>query len=266
MLDFCLSRKRKRDSARVNDRRQEDPPVKNADHPEYGRPTTGNQADEGLGKMATGRTMETMKKENRADGKGELAREIALLEDELRALGGEPGTAADCPPEIQKAFLESVLAFEKAQACPEEWEIDLAEEVRKRMSLPENPRAVAGDELRAILHALLELLVSFHCVPIFTDHLSDFALYRKIREEILPVPLLLGPNVEGGHWFCDCCDTEDWLRYHADDHARALWAEEFDERPPDREPVVARRDQWISELAEKYRERPLPLLGESGPC
>ncbi|NBD38312.1 MAG: hypothetical protein GVY10_07080 [Verrucomicrobia bacterium] len=208
-----------------------------------------------------------MKKNDRREEKRELAREIKVLEDELRQLGGEVGEAPDCPPEIHKAFLESVLAFEKAHTCREEWEINLAQEVGARLSLPEKPECLSDKEMSGLLRKLIEILVSFHCVPAFTDHLCDRELYRKIKNDILPYPLVLGPNVEGGHWYKECCDTDAWLRYYAGEDVRRRWKDEFDEELPSREKPVADRDAWIGALVEQYRDQPLPLLrgtAESG--
>jgi hypothetical protein len=171
---------------------------------------------------------------------------IEELRQKIReATGEEPlfGNTAECPPEVEEAFLESVLAFESA---PKRNLLDLLNE--SGIELP-RPTQVNDNQLTAKLWEIIRALVSRNIILSNTDHLSDRELYTLLWNETLRQEFVVSPahtlhldvtesGVDNG--------LLTYLRYYASDKEREMYSElypDFDmpahvEPPPRRDLLI----------------------------
>jgi len=153
--------------------------------------------------------------------------------------GGEmfSGTATDCDPKIEEAFLENVLALETHGFIA-----PLDALIKDGFDLPP-PEKLDEATLAAKLWELIRELARRRLFLHNTDHLSDRELYTwlvsdALREELMGFGLPFGNchlDVLGG------CSEEDIIlsmRYYLDDEERARWAKDFPDfpMPPKEEP------------------------------
>jgi hypothetical protein len=138
---------------------------------------------------------------------------------------------AALPTPMENDYLASMLAWEKAPVLP------IGRWFEPELTLP--PADMLSDaELRRQLWKVIHQLYSQRIVLDHTDHLSDRALYRIIRHDILPAE---EKKIEGKtsylHWDCSAADDDphDWLRYYASDEERRNWAAEATRPLPPRE-------------------------------
>jgi hypothetical protein len=171
---------------------------------------------------------------------------IQELRQKIREVTGEEpafGSSADCPPEIEEAFLESVLAFETA---PKRILFELLSETGT--DLPRPTRLTEG-ELTAKLWEVIRALLSRNIVPANTDHLSDRELYTLLWNETLREEFVISPT-STLHLDMTRTGIDDgmliYLRYYASEEQRELYSELFPEleMPPHVEPPP-RRDHLI---------------------
>jgi len=171
---------------------------------------------------------------------------IQELRQKIREVTGEEptfGSSADCPPEIEEAFLKSVLAFETA---PKRNIFELLTETG--MDLPCATRL--GDaELTRKLWEVIRTLVSRNIILANTDHLSDRELYALLWNETLRKDFVISPT-HTLHLDMTRTGVDDgmpiYLRYYASEEQREMYSElypEFD-MPPHVEPP-RRRDHLI---------------------
>src|SRR5437773_1901467 len=116
---------------------------------------------------------------------------IEQLRQKIReATGEEPvfGSSPDCPPEIEEAFLERVLAFETS---PKRTLIDVLSDVDIELPRPSKltDRALS-DKLWEAIHALLAQFVILGN----TDHLTDREFYTLLWNETLRKEYVINPN------------------------------------------------------------------------
>lgn len=173
---------------------------------------------------------------------GELRKDVM---DRIDGPTIEGGTGS-MPMETQVAFWEHVLAFESAE------ESTLAERLRTEAGfVPPDPKALKGEsDIHSALWDLLRALASIRVFVHHTDHLCDDDLYRLLVYGALPESSFVPPA--GSEWNCriDACEygtrddpdgTITWLRYHADEDARAMW----DGEVPPKETPPYDRDRYL---------------------
>lgn len=173
---------------------------------------------------------------------------IEKLRREINEITGEESFSdktTECPPEVEEAFLEQVLALEThGSVCP--FEV-LA---REGFSLPP-PEELDDAALPGKLQELIVELAKRRLFLESTDHLSDRELYSwlwkdALREELMGFGLPFGNchlDVLGG------CSEEDLItrmRYYSDEEERAQWAADFPDFPmPPREKPPFDRDRHL---------------------
>jgi len=176
---------------------------------------------------------------------GRLAREIEELESKLKAVAGGKiamGRSEDCPDELHKRFLESVLAFE---TTPEVVPFDLLAE--SGLALPP-PAEVSDERVHAQLHQVIDAMSLLGIYLLNTDHLSDRELYHRLWGEILREPTALSPHIKGSACHVDLVgsgsreDVRLYLKYYADEDVRRNWGEDYpdDDIPPHQDPPYDR--------------------------
>lgn len=189
--------------------------------------------------------IEAMKKNPRLTSAHSAIKE---LRDRIESVVGEPvtfGSAADLPPEIERKFLESVLAFESAQEEP------LIQHLRRRGFDPPSPSAVPPAEITPTLWKLIEAMAGLGIFLHHVDHLSDADLYEYLWREQLQEPIAIIED-DPGAWHIDptLSGSEEsmrvWLTYYADDADRLNWTRDFPGEPlPERQPLPFQRDQLL---------------------
>jgi hypothetical protein len=191
------------------------------------------------------------------------------------------GMSGDVDQRVEEAFLESVLAYERAEQVPFR---ELLE--RDGVIIPA-PDELTDEELSEKLEEVIQAMAKRHGFLECTDHLTDRELYTHLveisLEETMPdLPLDdLGNchiDITGG---CSEEDIETYLRYYADEGWRAHWAESFpdDAIPPHEDPPYDRDrhlpkptpppnpyddDEVSAEWCAECRTRLLAQLAEEG--
>ena len=167
-----------------------------------------------------------------SDNLEDVDREIRIerMKQELNEIsGGEMiyGSLSPIPPAMEEAFLEQVLAYERA-----EFDSSFNRLANRGLVLP--PAAELDDA--TITSKLWEIIRELAKVRSFiedTDHLSDRDLYHwlwtdGLRDES-PDPLAM----QIGAWHTSPIgsgseeDTAIWLKYYADEEARKRWLLDF---------------------------------------
>jgi hypothetical protein len=172
---------------------------------------------------------------------------IEDLKQKIRDATGENpvfGSMNGCPPEVEEAFLKSVLAYEIA---PKRTLMEAVTESGVIVPAPDDvPDTALSAKLWEVIHGLLALHVSIGN----TDHLSDRALYTLLYNETLDVEVVVGM---GQTMTIDMTETgsyEDGLRtyltYYASEKERRRYARIFPKMymPPHCDPPN-RRDHLI---------------------
>jgi len=187
----------------------------------------------------------------------DVDREIRIekMKQELNEIAGGKmiyGSHTPIPLEMEEAFLEQVLAFEKAEI-----DTNFNRLVRRGLSLP--PSAELDDTSVSIkLVEVISALAEMRCFLEETDHLNDRQLYEwlwsvALRDE--------SPDTAGmpeGAWHTSpigAASEEDmviWLRYYADPEDRQRWHREFpNDSIPEHEPLPFDRDRFLPK-ADRY--------------
>jgi len=158
---------------------------------------------------------------------------IEQLKQQIRETAGfDPvfGTADDCPPDIEEAFLEGVLKYEKLSR----------EVLRDRLAAAgivlSDPVEFDEAELSRKLWEAINALVSMSIVPVNTDHLSDREVYTRLWEISVRSEIGVAPHFFSRGWYIDFIDQGEhgvdiYLKYYASDAERR----DFHERFPDRQ-------------------------------
>ena len=172
---------------------------------------------------------------------------IEELKQKIRNATGENpvfGTMHWCPPEVEEAFLKSVLEYETA---PKKTLMDALVESGVNVPPPNDlPETELSHKLWEVIHGLLALRVSIGN----TDHLSDRALYTLLYEETLYVDVIIGTEQTLQIDMTESGNYEDGLRtyltYYASEKERRRYAKIFPKMhiPPHCEPPK-RRDHLI---------------------
>ncbi len=171
---------------------------------------------------------------------------IEALKGELAELAGDSfeleKVDAEMSPELEEQFLEQVLAFERAEQVTHRTRLRDA-----GVALPP-AEELSDDELSLKLIEVIHTLAELRIFLEHTNHLSDRRLYAYLLAEaldesgpILPPDMLMNCHLD----IVGSGNEEDaavWLRYYADEEARARWAVEFPEMamPPHEVPPCDR--------------------------
>jgi len=182
-----------------------------------------------------------------------MNKRIEQLRQKIReATGEEPvfGSSPDCPPEIEEAFLERVLAFE---TTPKRTLFSLLEELG--VELP-RPKTLKDRELTAKLWEVIYALLGKYVVLGNTDHLSDREMYTQLWNETLREEYVITPNYTVQ---IDMTRTNEgdrgmpiYLKYYATEEQRRIYSRAHPDfkMPPHVEPP-RRRDHLIPEDPSK---------------
>jgi hypothetical protein len=173
---------------------------------------------------------------------------IEKLRRQIEEVTGEEvasGKSAECPPELEEAFLENVLALEEhGFACP----FDVL--TSEGFKLPP-PDELDDAALTAKLWELIGALARHRLFLSSTDHLSDRAVYAWLWSDALHEEMM-GFGLPSGNFFLDvlgACGEEDTLlrmRFYADEAERARFAADFPDSPmPPRERPPFDRDKRL---------------------
>lgn len=147
-------------------------------------------------------------------------------------------TCEDMDQGLEEAFLESVLAYERAEQVPFRTLLE-----RDGVVLPE-PDELSDEELTAKLDEVIQAMAARRSFLDCTNHLSDRQLYTHLIEISLEetVPDLLPDDWTNCHLDmtggCSDEDIEVYLRHYADEDWRAHWAESWPDTviPPHQDP------------------------------
>jgi len=154
-----------------------------------------------------------------------MNKRIKELRQKIReATGEEPvfGTSPDCPPEVEEAFLERVLAFE---TTPKRTLFNLLGELGVELPRPKtlNDRDLTT-KLWEVIHALLG-----KCVVLGnTDHLSDREMYAQLWNDTLREEYVVTPHYTV---HIDMTKTNEadrglpiYLKYYATEEQRRIYS------------------------------------------
>lgn len=156
------------------------------------------------------------------------------------------GSLAPSPLQIEEAFLEQALAYERA-----EFDTNFDRLVQRGVAMP--PAAELDDaslsaKLAEIIHELGELRCFLHD----TDHLSDRELYDWLWSSGLREESPDTSQLPGAAWHtspigaCSDEDTAIWLKHYADEKQRGRWRHDFPDDPmPAHEPPPFDRDRHL---------------------
>ncbi|MEY2564446.1 MAG: hypothetical protein QOH88_2639 [Verrucomicrobiota bacterium] len=185
------------------------------------------------------------------DDEAEVDREIHIekMKRELDEIAdGEvfSGSFEPVSPKMEEAFLEQVLAFERA-----EFGTNFNRLVQQGLALP--PAAELDDAvLAAKLEEVIRELGLLRCFLYQTDHLSDRELYDWLWSIGLRDETPDSSEMPGGAWHTSPIgagsdeDMAIWLKYYADDNDRQRWQRNFPNDPmPARESPPFDRDNFL---------------------
>jgi len=183
---------------------------------------------------------------------------IEQLRQQIRqATGQNPvfGTNPDCPPEIEEAFLERVLAFETS---PRRTLFEILHELN--VELP-RPKKLTDGELTAKLWEVIHALLSRSIVLGNTDHLTDRELYTLLWNETLREEFVICPDYAIN---VDMTKTGPdngipiYLKYYASEEERRLYSDAYPgcELPQHVEPPL-RRDHLIPDIPSNVKKMDL---------
>jgi hypothetical protein len=178
-----------------------------------------------------------------------MNKRIKELRQKIReATGEEPvfGTSADCPPEVEEAFLERVLFLE---TTPKRTLFDVLAELG--VELP-RPNSLNDRELTAKLWEVIHRLLSKFVILCNTDHLSDREMYTQLWNETLRNECVISPKYAV---HIDMTRTDDvdhgiptYLKYYATEEQRRMYSRVHPEfKMPAHVEPPRRRDHLIPE-------------------
>jgi len=185
-----------------------------------------------------------------------IRKRIAELKREADKLSGGIFASYESkatPPEILEQFWERVVALEKTPTTT-----NFAQLTAAGVDLP-SPKELSDEEVSEKLNTIIEELAKLRVFLTNTNHLSDRELYqrlweRTLQEEIIPDP---SPNAS---WTIDLVssgspeDNELYLKYYADEFARAEWEDDWTDEPiPTHEDPPYDRDRRLPKPAGTVR-------------
>jgi hypothetical protein len=155
-------------------------------------------------------------------------------------------TSDDCPPDLQEAFLNSVVAYETAPVTTD------FKRLRKEGVVLPPPDQLSDEDISTKLKELIDRMARRRTYVTHTNHLSERELYEYLwsdglREEHAEMPGQTDPDFKGG-WCIDVLgsgseeDSELYLKYYADEDYRKYWKKQFpkDKLPKHEDPPYDR--------------------------
>jgi len=181
---------------------------------------------------------------------------IEELKQKIREATGENpifGKIHECPPELEEAFLEHVLAFETA---PERTLFDVLGDLG--IELP-RPKKLTDRELTAKLWEVIRSLLKQSIVLCNTDHLTDRELYDLLWNDTLRKEFVISSHFT---LHIDMTETgvEDgmptYLTYYASEAQRQEYLEAYpDFKMPRHVEPPLRRDHLIPDVPPMSSKR-----------
>ena len=137
---------------------------------------------------------------------------------------------------------------DESELFDENWEHP-AETLKQAGYTPMPPAEVTPETQSAVLWELLHELAIRGFYVLSTNHLSDEEIYADLWRHGIRDAAILPGKTKTAAWFHDIIgsgseeDIDLWLRFHADDKARADWLSQFPETTlPPREKADGNRD------------------------
>ena len=172
-----------------------------------------------------------------------------------------PGQGTDLRPAPgEDSFVRQLMDEERALLNPEEWGIDVLPLMQEQLGPLKPEKELNDDEISSTLRWMILILAQHHLCLTLTNHLTERELYRFILKEVLPHPIGISRNPEGGILYHDCCPcgSEEYMAYYGDEFFRDEWRDDYNEEPPEKRSLASDRDRWLEMLAEAHRHLPLP--------
>lgn len=170
--------------------------------------------------------------------------ELQRRADELA--GGEmvAWKSDELSPEMEKDFLQSVIAYESAPLTTHCQQLEDA-----GVELP-NPETMDDEKLTAKLWEVIEALARMRVFLNSTNHLNDRELYTELSSDVLREETKAMVLDEYSAWHIDLIGSgseEDiylWMKYYADEETRRQWKNDFlDYEMPEHEDPPYDRDR-----------------------
>lgn len=152
------------------------------------------------------------------------------------------GTCEDIEQGLEESFLESVLAYERAEQVPFRILME-----RDGVTFPA-PDELNDEELSVKLDEVIQAMAKRRNFLDCTNHLSDRELYTHLIEISFEETVPDLPPDDRTNYHLDITsggsdeDIDIYLKYYADEDSRAHWAEDFSDMviPPHEEPPYNR--------------------------
>lgn len=166
------------------------------------------------------------------DEEAEIDRQIRIerMKEDLNQIGGETmrsGAFGPIPPKMEEAFLEQVLAFERAPL-----DTNFNRLVRRGVAMIP-PAELDDSAVSAKLWEVIRDLGQMRCFLYRTDHLNDRELYDWLWSSGLRDESPDHSGLSDTAWHsspigaCTDEDTAIWLEYYADEEERQRWHLDF---------------------------------------
>ena len=154
----------------------------------------------------------------------------------------------DLSPDLEEAFLERVLWFEKESKRP------LRERLAETGIVMEDPCRLMEDDLSRQLWQVIHALITLQISPANTDHLSDRELYTCLWEIVSSGVPGTAPEYFSRGWYVDLTasahdNMDTYLKYYASEPERQAYRRRFPDRtiPPHVDPPYD-RDRLIPDF------------------
>jgi hypothetical protein len=185
----------------------------------------------------------------RSDSEDDREERIEDLKRQAKELCGgqmEVSTLDDCSAEVEEAFWQHVVDYEKAP-----WTTHFQQLEKAGVSLPP-PDSLKDEELTAKLWEVIQKLALLRVFIEETDHLSDRELYTRLWTDSLREETPVLPMDENSAYHLQMVGSgseEDnllYLKYYADDGSRKQWWQDFPGDPiPSHEDLPYDRDRLL---------------------
>ena len=155
---------------------------------------------------------------------------------------------ANCPLDIEEAFLERVLWYERALRQP------LRDRLAEKKIVLVNPDELNGRDLSIRMWDAVHALITLQIIPVNTDHLSDREVYTHLWKVAASGEPGVIPDFYSRGWYIDFTGHgedgfELYLKYYACEDERLEFSRAFPERPmPEHCDLPHNRDHLIPDL------------------
>jgi hypothetical protein len=148
--------------------------------------------------------------------------------------------------DMKEKILEGILSMEEAE---ERQLFDYLEE--EGISLPQ-PETLNDAQVQDKLWEVIQAMAGLNQYLYHTDHLSNRQLYEALWNDILREAASINPDDDSSAGYIDILggcseeDSQNRLKYYADEDEREYWAEEYPEDSiPDHEDPPYDRDRHL---------------------